>query len=92
MGALVIGVGAMKNDQEIPTETVSSSQVVVDALSNVVMYDEIRLAQNMNKNLKVLGEIGALIDKNVKIHLGMTTIFKHHGLPVTDAALAETLL
>src|SRR3989338_2396359 len=42
---LVVGVGAMKNDQEIPAETMGEALVVVDAEKNISMYDEIKIAK-----------------------------------------------
>lgn len=90
-GALIIGVGAMKNDQEIPSEIMSGSLVIVDSKTNVPMYDEINKTEKLGMKVRVIGEIGSIINKDIKIKKGATIVFKHHGLPVTDAALAGTL-
>lgn len=90
--ALIIGVGAMKNDEEIPTETISRSLVVVDSKANIPMYDEINKTKEKGLNVKVIGEIGSIISGQISIDYSSTIVFKHHGLPVTDAALAESVV
>lgn len=90
--ALVIGVGAMKNDQEIPAKTIGSATIVLDAIKNLEMYDEIKIAKEEGFNTNILGEIGEVINKEKVILKDQTIVFKHHGLPVTDAALAESII
>lgn len=89
---LVLGVGAMKNDQEIPAETISKALVIVDAEKNIAMYDEIKIAKEQKYSVNIVGEIGEIITGQKAIIRGRKIVFKHHGLPVTDAALAESIL
>ena len=89
---LVLGVGAMKNDQEIPAETMGEALVVVDAEKNISMYDEIKIAKEKKSTINIVGEIGDVINRKKAIIKNRKIVFKHHGLPVTDAALAESIL
>ncbi|MBS3123244.1 ornithine cyclodeaminase family protein [Candidatus Woesearchaeota archaeon] len=89
---LVVGVGAMKNDQEIPAETMGEALVVVDAEKNIPMYDEIKIAKEKKFSVNVVGEMGEVINRKKSMIKGRKIVFKHHGLPVTDAALAENIL
>ncbi len=89
---VIIGVGAMKNDQEIPAETIGSSAVILDAKKNLPMYDEVNIAKQENYTVEVLGEIGSVINKDDTVEKNMRIVFKHHGLPVTDAALAASII
>jgi len=88
---LIIGVGGMKGDQEIPAQAVRESMIVVDSEKNIPMYDELAKAENGGHKLKMSGEIGKVILTKPTLE-NKKIVFKHHGLPVTDAALAESIL
>lgn len=89
---LVLGVGAMKSDQEIPAETMGEALIVVDAEKNIPMYDEINIAKKQKYKINIVGEMGEIINGKNAVIKGKKIVFKHHGLPVTDAALAESIL
>ncbi len=89
---LVLGVGAMKNDQEIPLETIGKALVIVDAQKSIPLYDEINIAKEQKYAVNIGGEMGEIINGKKAIIKGRKIVFKHHGLPVTDAALAESIL
>src|SRR3989339_465514 len=86
---LIIGVGAMKNDQEIPTQTIKEAIIIVDTEKNIDKYDELTKPMQEGYKLKIKGEIGRAVLQKIKLN-NQKIVFKHHGLPVTDAALAET--
>lgn len=90
-GALIIGVGAMKSDQEIPPEIMSRAAIVVDSEANIPMYDEINKTKELGLPVRIVGDIGLVVCGQRRINKQATIVFKHHGLPVTDAALAETI-
>ena len=88
---MIIGVGAMKNDQEIPTQTIKEAIIIVDTEKNIDKYDELTKPMQEGYKLKIKGEIGRAVLQKIKLN-NQKIVFKHHGLPVTDAALAETLI
>ncbi len=90
--ALIIGVGAMKKDQEVPEGTVGNAQVIVDSEQNIPMYDEIKLAKGEGYDLGSIVELGQTISDPSLVGAEGVIVFKHHGPPATDAALAETII
>lgn len=91
-GACILAVGSMGKDmQEVPDETMENSLVVVDSMQQISEYGEIEGPKLRGKNIQLVGEIGNIILGKNKIIKGRTVVFKHHGLPVTDAALAESI-
>ncbi len=89
-GALVVGVGAMAGDQEIPLETMHRARIVLDAADNYQRYPEIKSAMDRRISVCIAGEIGDILNGEYKIESRWSAVvFKHHGLPVTDAALAK---
>ncbi|HCU31140.1 TPA: hypothetical protein DIC21_00150 [Candidatus Uhrbacteria bacterium] len=93
-GACVLAVGSMgKEMQEIPDELMARAAVVVDSRQQIDEYGEIAGPESRGKKIKLIGELGEFILKNKKLNQkNKITVFKHHGLPVTDSALAEIIL
>lgn len=92
-GVCILAVGSMgKEMQEVSDEVMENALVVVDSLQQVGEYGEIEGPKMRGKQITVLGEIGNVITKKDESARGKTVVFKHHGLPVTDVALAESIL
>lgn len=92
-GALIIAVGSMGAMQEVPDEVMSTAKVVMDSIAQCGDYGEIAGPRSRGHTVDIIGEIGTIIRNGMPEHTaGETIIFKHHGLPVTDAALAEHVL
>lgn len=92
-GALILSVGSMgKEMQEIPDETMEKSLVVVDSVNEISNYGEIAGPRLRRYTITIAGEIGEIISGKKQLEQeNKIIVFKHHGLPVTDAALAELL-
>ena len=88
----VVGLGAMGPQmQEIPDELMGKAFTIVDSLKEIDTYGEVVGPQARGHKITIGGEVGSFISGKLKVPTSGPIVFKHHGLPVTDAALAEVL-
>lgn len=89
----VVGLGAMgPKMQEIPDELMEDAFFVVDSMAEAEAYGELVGPRSRGLTVSIAGEIGAVLAERLEVPASGPVVFKHHGLPVTDAALAEALL
>jgi len=89
----IIAVGSMgRVAQEVDDLTMNNAFVVIDSFQQMESYGEIMGPKSRGYRIDDIEEIGTILNKKTKFNLeGRVRVFKHHGLPVTDAALAESI-
>jgi len=77
--------------QEIPDELMAEAFFIVDSAAEAETYGEVLGPRTRGYTVRIAGEVGEVLAERLTIPTSGLTVFKHHGLPVTDAALAEAL-